>query len=72
MLAAFRARQSTLLIAPMGGKTLLGFLPRSSTSTRRCAQGIHTLYAPPLKALTNDIERNLMRPIAEMVVCGKL
>ena len=67
MVAAFRARQSTLLIAPTGGgKTLSGFLPSLIDIHETRAQGIHTLYVSPLKALTNDIERNLMRPIAEM------
>jgi ATP-dependent Lhr-like helicase len=67
MVEAFAARQSTLLIAPTGGgKTLSGFLPSLIDIHESCAQGIHTLYISPLKALTNDIERNLMRPIAEM------
>ena len=61
------ARQSTLLIAPTGGgKTLSGFLPSLIDIHETRAEGIHTLYISPLKALTNDIERNLMRPIAEM------
>jgi ATP-dependent helicase Lhr and Lhr-like helicase len=67
MVEAFAARQSTLLIAPTGGgKTLSGFLPSLIDIHESRAQGIHTLYVSPLKALTNDIERNLMRPIAEM------
>ncbi len=67
MLEAFGARASTLLIAPTGGgKTLSGFLPPLIDIHETRAQGIHTVYVSPLKALTNDIERNLMRPIAEM------
>src|SRR5208337_3725585 len=67
MVEAFRARQSALLIAPTGGgKTLSGFLPSLIDIHETGAQGIHTLYVSPLKALTNDIERNLLRPIAEM------
>ncbi|MGO9545675.1 MAG: ligase-associated DNA damage response DEXH box helicase [Rhodomicrobium sp.] len=67
MVEAFRARQSTLLIAPTGaGKTLSGFLPSLIDIHETRAQAIHTVYVSPLKALTNDIERNLMRPIAEM------
>ncbi len=67
MVEAFGARQSTLLIAPTGGgKTLSGFLPSLIDIHETQAKGIHTLYISPLKALTNDIERNLMRPIAEM------
>ncbi len=67
LVEAFRARQSTLLIAPTGGgKTLSGFLPALIDIHEAKAQGIHTVYVSPLKALTNDIERNLMRPVAEM------
>lgn len=67
MIGAYRARQSTLLIAPTGGgKTLSGFLPSLIEIKETNPQGIHTLYVSPLKALTNDIERNLMRPIADM------
>ena len=67
MVDAFVNRQSTLLIAPTGGgKTLSGFLPSLIDCQETRPNGIHTLYVSPLKALTNDIERNLMRPIAEM------
>jgi ATP-dependent helicase Lhr and Lhr-like helicase len=67
MAYAFQARQSTLLIAPTGGgKTLSGFLPSLIDCDERRPRGVHTVYVSPLKALTNDIERNLMRPIAEM------
>jgi ATP-dependent Lhr-like helicase len=70
-----RAEQglSTLLIAPTGaGKTLAGFLPslialapRADEGPRR-AHKLHTLYISPLKALTTDVARNLMAPVAEM------
>jgi len=67
MLEAFAARQHTLLIAPTGtGKTLAGFLPSLVDIHARKAQGLHTLYISPLKALTQDIERNLMQPIEGM------
>ncbi|WKW49588.1 ligase-associated DNA damage response DEXH box helicase [Rhodomicrobium lacus] len=67
MVEAFSAGRSTLLIAPTGGgKTLSGFLPSLIDIHETRAEGIHTLYVSPLKALTNDIERNLTRPIAEM------
>ncbi len=70
MADAFVNRQSTLLIAPTGGgKTLSGFLPSLIDCHETRAHGIHTLYVSPLKALTNDIERNLMRPVAEMGLC---
>jgi len=67
MAEAFARRQSTLLIAPTGGgKTLSGFLPSLIDIHETAPQGLHTLYISPLKALANDIERNLHRPIAEM------
>ncbi len=67
MIDRFRARQSTLLIAPTGcGKTLAGLLPSVIDIHETGASGLHTLYLSPLKALTYDIERNLGRPIAEM------
>ncbi len=60
-------RRSTLLIAPTGGgKTLSGFLPSLIDIHETGTEGIHTLYVSPLKALTNDIERNLVQPIAGM------
>ncbi|MDX1575638.1 MAG: ligase-associated DNA damage response DEXH box helicase, partial [Kiloniellales bacterium] len=70
MLAAARAGQSALLIAPTGGgKTLAGFLPsliELAEAPRHDIGGLHTLYVSPLKALAVDIHRNLTRPIAEM------
>jgi ATP-dependent Lhr-like helicase len=67
MIEAFRARRSTLLIAPTGGgKTLSGFLPSLIDIHETKPKGLHTLYISPLKALANDIERNLHAPIAEM------
>ena len=68
------AGDSTLLIAPTGaGKTLAGFLPSLTDLARRGRRkpgtgfrGVHTLYVSPLKALAVDIERNLMKPVAEM------
>lgn len=67
MVEAFARRRSTLLIAPTGGgKTLSGFLPSLIDIHERRHEGLHTVYVSPLKALANDIERNLMRPIAEM------
>jgi len=70
MVQAYAARQDTLLIAPTGGgKTLAGFLPSLIDLTRKdssAAPQLHTLYISPLRALTNDIERNLKRPIADL------
>ncbi|MGB3406560.1 MAG: ligase-associated DNA damage response DEXH box helicase [Jannaschia sp.] len=55
-----------LLIAPTGGgKTLAGFLPTLAEITATGHEGLHTLYISPLKALANDIKRNLRMPIEE-------
>jgi ATP-dependent Lhr-like helicase len=74
LLARAQAGENMLLIAPTGaGKTLAGFLPSLTDLVHRGKippgspfQGIHTLYISPLKALTVDIERNLMKPVNEM------
>ncbi len=67
MLAAARAGESVLLIAPTGGgKTLAGFLPSLIDLSERPRGGLHTLYVSPLKALAVDIHRNLTGPIEEM------
>ncbi len=74
LLAKAEDRRSTLLVAPTGaGKTLAGFLPtlvalekqprRRSNDT---GSGLHTLYISPLKALAEDIARNLVTPVEEM------
>ena len=74
MVAAARDGEDTLLIAPTGGgKTLGGFLP-SLIDLAAIAQAggktrphrLHTLYVSPLKALSQDVARNLMAPVAEM------
>ena len=57
----------TLLIAPTGGgKTLAGFLPTICELAEEPAEGLHTLYISPLKALGVDVQRNLLGPIEEM------
>jgi len=67
MLAAAREGRSALLIAPTGGgKTLAGFLPSLVELAETGAQGLHTLYISPLKALAVDIRRNLEVPVAEL------
>jgi ATP-dependent Lhr-like helicase len=67
MLAAGRAGRSALLIAPTGGgKTLAGFLHSLCQLAEQPRAGLHTLYISPLKALTQDIQRNLETPVAEM------
>ena len=67
MLAAARAGQHALLVAPTGsGKTLSGFLPTLAELIETPTDGLHTLYISPLKALAVDIQRNLLAPIEEM------
>ncbi|MEC9367500.1 MAG: DEAD/DEAH box helicase, partial [Pseudomonadota bacterium] len=70
LLAEVDAGNSALLIAPTGGgKTLAGFLPaliELNEGRHRPANGIHTLYVSPLKALAVDVARNLMQPVEEM------
>lgn len=60
---------AVLLMAPTGaGKTLSGFLPALSdlVTGGGCQNRLHTLYISPLKALTQDIHRNLLVPIEDM------
>ncbi|WP_050526063.1 ligase-associated DNA damage response DEXH box helicase [Pseudorhodobacter aquimaris] len=65
-LALMGAARDTLLIAPTGGgKTLAGFLP-SLAELRLPHKGLHTLYISPLKALANDIARNLAAPVTAL------
>ncbi|UFN49701.1 ligase-associated DNA damage response DEXH box helicase [Roseomonas sp. OT10] len=67
LLEAGQAGRSALLVAPTGGgKTLAGFLPSLTDLHAHPAEGLHTLYVSPLKALAVDIARNLTAPIAEM------
>ncbi|MFD1745300.1 ligase-associated DNA damage response DEXH box helicase [Rhizobium helianthi] len=76
LLSRAASGENMLLIAPTGaGKTLAGFLPSLTDLTRRgkipagsAFTGVHTLYISPLKALAVDIERNLMKPVAEMAL----
>ena len=67
MLEADLAGQDALLVSATGsGKSLAGFLPSLVELVETAHEGLHTLYVSPLKALTNDIERNIATPIAEM------
>ncbi len=63
---AITAGQSALLLAPTGsGKTLAAFLACLDRLWRRPhSEGVKILYISPLKALNNDIERNLRLPLA--------
>src|SRR5919201_3312622 len=62
----------TLILAPTGtGKTLAAFLWELNELIRRGVEtplpnAVHLLYVSPLKALNNDIQRNLEGPLAEL------
>ncbi|HEU4641981.1 MAG TPA: DEAD/DEAH box helicase [Gemmatimonadaceae bacterium] len=62
----------TLILAPTGtGKTLAAFLWELNQLIVRGAEeplpnAVQILYVSPLKALSNDIHRNLERPLAEL------
>jgi ATP-dependent Lhr-like helicase len=60
------AGQSTLILAPTGsGKTLAAFLACLDQLWRQgpLPRGVRVLYVSPLKALNNDIHRNLQVPL---------
>jgi ATP-dependent Lhr-like helicase len=63
------AGNNTLILAPTGsGKTLAAFLWAINHCVERLLrgdgeEGVKILYISPLKALNNDIERNLEAPL---------
>jgi ATP-dependent Lhr-like helicase len=65
--------QSTLIAAPTGsGKTLAAFLWSIDRLVRRAAANCledktSVVYISPLKALGNDIQKNLQEPLAEIM-----
>jgi ATP-dependent Lhr-like helicase len=68
---AIQARRHVLIAAPTGsGKTLAAFLAAIDQLVRAGVEGggltdeTHIVYVSPLKALSNDIQRNLESPIA--------
>lgn len=64
---AIAAGQHTLILAPTGsGKTLAAFLACLDMLWRheKPPPGVSVLYISPLKALNNDIHRNLQVPLA--------
>src|SRR5436189_1685784 len=67
---AIRAGRHTLVAAPTGsGKTLAAFLSAIDDLIREgverpLADETYVVYVSPLKALANDIERNLQAPLA--------
>src|SRR4051794_30935450 len=62
----------TLILAPTGtGKTLAAFLWELNALITDgleapLANAVHLLYVSPLKALNNDVQRNLERPLTEL------
>ena len=69
---AIASGEHTLILAPTGtGKTLTAFLWELNQLIVRGLEGplpnaVQILYISPLKALNNDIQRNLERPLAEL------
>ena len=72
-----RAGRDTLVAAPTGsGKTLTAFLAGIDRFVREAERGelkpeLRILYISPLKALANDIQRNLDGPLAELMVLAR-
>src|ERR1700755_623883 len=64
--------ESTLILAPTRtGQTLTAFLWGLNQlivdgSEKPLANAVHILYVSPLKALNNDIQRNLEQPLNEL------
>jgi ATP-dependent Lhr-like helicase len=69
---AIATGQHTLILAPTGtGKTLAAFLWElnaliTSGLKEPLGNAVHLLYISPLKALNNDIQRNLDAPLIEL------
>jgi len=71
---AIAAGRDTLIAAPTGaGKTLAAFLvciddliQRGASDASALERGIDVLYVSPLKALSNDVARNLETPLSEL------
>lgn len=68
--------RDTLIAAPTGsGKTLAAFLwsiNRLIAPAEPSRDHIHVVYVSPLKALGNDIQKNLQEPLAEITRSGRL
>src|SRR5215471_18455914 len=69
---AIAGGRDTLITAPTGsGKTLAAFLACLDRLVRRSLERTledrtYVLYVSPLKALSNDVKRNLEDPLAEI------
>src|SRR5438105_2403419 len=70
---SIQSRQNTLIAAPTGsGKTLTAFLASLDRLVRLALSGelqeqTYVVYVSPLRALSNDIQRNLQEPLAEIL-----
>ncbi|HMC90503.1 MAG TPA: DEAD/DEAH box helicase, partial [Gemmataceae bacterium] len=71
-------RQDTLIAAPTGsGKTLTAFLASLDRLLRLALAGelrdqTYVVYVSPLRALSNDIQRNLQEPLADILRLARL
>src|SRR5580700_10083118 len=71
------AKRDTLICAPTGsGKTLAAFLACIDVLVRKAVAGdlldqTEVLYVSPLKALGNDIQRNLEMPLGEILLLAR-
>ncbi|MFL5278835.1 MAG: DEAD/DEAH box helicase, partial [Myxococcales bacterium] len=69
--------EDTLICAPTGsGKTLAAFLACLDRMIREGAEGrledgAQVVYVSPLKALANDVSKNLLEPLAELRALAK-
>jgi len=69
---AIASGEHTLILAPTGtGKTFAAFLWELNaliveSRSQPLANGVYLVYVSPLKALNNDIQRNLEAPLAEL------
>jgi ATP-dependent Lhr-like helicase len=69
---AIQDRKNTLIAAPNGsGKTFAAFLSDIDLLVRQefeetLTDRVHTVYVSPLKALSNDICRNLQVPLGQV------
>ncbi len=65
-----RAGDHSLIAAPTGsGKTLAAFLNALDSLLSQgseLAEGLQVLYLSPLKALGNDVQKNLQQPLAQL------
>ena len=66
-------KENVLVSSPTGsGKTLTAFLSIINDFLKihresEFEDGVHAIYISPLKALANDIDRNLKQPLDEMM-----